>query len=1098
MKWNRKGFILLLLIPFYAFSEPGPYFRFIENKNQWPSGIDFSTRVPGGSLSVSAGRFTYSFLDYEKIETLHNRSHSFHETEASDLNPWIDGYSLSVDFVGSNSSAQVSPFGKQSAYYNFFTGKDSNHWASHARAFDGITYQSIYEGIDLKIYSQGRNLKYDFVVAPGYDPSRIAIKYSMANEIYADKGDLIITTPFGDLIEKKPLTYQIISGRKVIVASEFRLCDNVITFSFPNGYDACYELIIDPLLIFSTYSGSEADNWGSTATPGEKGKLYSAGVTNHFVGNKFSGTFPATAGAFQTTYGGVYDVAILKYDSIGQNLLYASYLGGANNESVHSLLMNSKEELIVLGTTSSANFPTTNGAFDESYNGGTPVYERNVEIPIDYNAGSDIFIARISKEGDALLASTYLGGSLNDGLNYSNGPLVVNYGDEMRGDIAADVDGNIYVSTVTSSSDFPAINSFNTTYKGGNSDALILKINPSLTSIAWAGFLGGSKEDAAYTIKFDKENNLVVGGGTISADFPMTSGVYQATHAGDVDGWIAKITSDGSSLLASTYTGTASFNQVYFLDVNQSGDIYVYGQTAGTFPVTNGVYHNSNSGQFVQKFNASLDRLIFSTVFGSGSGLPDISPTAFLVNDCNNIFMTGWGGLVNWGTGHWNTNTIGMPVSDDAFQKNTKGSDFYFIVLTDDARQFLYGTYMGGNLSATHVDGGTSRFDKKGVVYHAVCAGCAGTTSANKPASDFPATENAWSKKNGSLNCNNAAFKFDLSSLKARIQTNSVALNMPGLGFVCLPDSIVFQNRSTGGKIYQWDFGDNTNAILTDTAAITHRYKETGKYTVKLKAFDSGTCIGKDSTYAVVNVYNPLGKIGPGGSFCFGSSFQLSASGGVSYEWTGLKSDFKSAEASPVVAPATDTDYRITVTDFQGCVLRDTVNVIAIPGIDLQFEWSQLFSCNSRPVLTVNNLTNEAEETFWDFGDGTSSDFRNDKHIYQRDSLYSVRLVGKKEYCVYDKKVDVPVYTFFAPNVITPDQSPGENDTFKVLFGNHAPADLNTTVLFTVFDRWGKKVYESKDYRNDWNGNNLTAGVYFYEASIENDALCKGWVQIIR
>lgn len=136
--------------------------------------------------------------------------------------------------------------------------------------------------------------------------------------------------------------------------------------------------------------------------------------------------------------------------------------------------------------------------------------------------------------------------------------------------------------------------------------------------------------------------------------------------------------------------------------------------------------------------------------------------------------MSGWGGAINASRGFWISGTSGMPVTPDAYQKTTAGSDFYFIVLTNDASEMLYATFLGGNQSPVHVDGGTSRFDKGGIVYHSVCGGCGGGFD------DFPTTPNAWSRLNQSINCNNAAFKFDLSSLKARIQTNNITFDMPG------------------------------------------------------------------------------------------------------------------------------------------------------------------------------------------------------------------------------------------------------------------------------------------------------------------------------
>ncbi len=285
-------------------------------------------------------------------------------------------------------------------------------------------------------------------------------------------------------------------------------------------------------------------------------------------------------------------------------------------------------------------------------------------------------------------------------------------------------ENNIYISTVTASSNFPAVDGLDLTYNGGPTDALLLKFNPALSEILWSTFLGGAGADASHTLKFNEAGDVLIAGGTTSADFPVTGSAYQQQIGGDADGWIARISAAGDVIYDATFTGTSSFDQIYFLDLNEDDEVYVYGQTSGDFPITPGVYNNPNSGQFIQKFDASLTTLIFSTVFGSGRGIPDISPTAFIVNECNNLYMAGWGGAINARSGFWQSNTVGMPITGDAYQKTTSGSDFYFMVLTDDGSQFLYGTYLGGTQSRTHVDGGTSRFDKSGIVYHAVCSGC--------------------------------------------------------------------------------------------------------------------------------------------------------------------------------------------------------------------------------------------------------------------------------------------------------------------------------------------------------------------------------------
>lgn len=1099
MRFLPAFFCVSFSLFFVNVSHAGPGLQFVENKNQWDSSVDYGAKVPGGHMFVNASGFQYYFIDQEALQARHDQTHR-EISEATGEREWegsVAAHYVMMEWTGVNPSTP-QPFGKKKAYYNYFIGNDPSHHAARAQSYGGILYRCLYDDIDLKIYSSGRNLKYDFVVAPGADPMQIEGTYAGADNLTLDSnGNLYIRTSLGDLIEKRPYAYQIIGDRVVEVVCDYVLRNNRISFVFPYGYDDCETLIIDPLLIFSTYSGSTADNWGSTATPGEHGMLFSSGVTNHL---NAGGTFPATPGAFQVEYGGLYDVAILKYDSLGQNLLYASYLGGSDNESPHSLVMDeTTNDLLVLGTTSSDDFPHTRWAIDTTFQGGVAANE----TVIDYNNGSDIFIARISGSGDSLIAATYIGGTANDGLNVTHAGLTRNYGDELRGDIITDGEGNVYVSSVTASADLQLVNSFATAYNGGVSDALLLKLSPDLSKMIWGAFIGGSGTDAAYTLKFDKNGNILLAGGTTSTDFSGTSGSYQPAMAGDVDGWIARIASDGSSLLNATYTGTSTYDQIYFLDLNESGEIYVYGQTSGgDFPVTPGVYYNPNSGQFVQKFSGDLSTLIFSTVFGSGRGIPDISPTAFLVNECNNLYMTGWGGLVNSLTNHWQSNTVGMPLTADAYQSTTSGSDFYFMVLTDDATQFLYGTYLGGTFSRTHVDGGTSRFDKGGIVYHAVCSGCAAYNATENSTSDFPTTPDAWSRVNRSGNCNNAAFKFDLASLRARLQTNSVQLDMPGLKAVCIPDSIVFQNRCIGGELFSWDLGDGTKIVKPDTTMLVHQYQQPGRYLVKLAAIDPGTCKVTDSTATYIDVYIRAGRVQDNDELCEGSSYTLDASGGNLYHWISDDGTFQSSQQRPQVSPDTTTRYYVTVTEANGCVLRDSVDLRVVPGIEPEFEVSQAADCFERPVLLVRNTTGSASDAamIFDFGDGTTSDFGEAAHRYEKDDLYEVRLTGVREFCTYESVVPIPVFSVKVPNVITPGSTPGYNDKFTIQFGEQegvTPADYGVKVSLVVYNRWGTKVYESGDYHYDWSGEGLPMGVYYYEVTIGQQAVCKSWLEIM-
>lgn len=1025
---------LFVLISFYVVGQDVQGLRFVQNKGQWDNTSDFQAQVPGGRVGVSANGFSVELLDMEALEHRHLAGHeSIDEATGQASADAVRGHYFKINLLGSNPNVRPVAEHQLDGHYNYFLGNDKRRWASHARAYATIVYKHVYPGIDFRVSSIGSNLKYDFIVSPGADPSQIKIEYEGVIGIEKLNDELSIGTSIGMLTEQKPYSYQIKARNREAVSSEYQVRDNVVTFSFPSDYDSCRELVIDPLLIFSTYSGSTADNWGSTATPGEHGALYSAGVTNQQNG----GAFPATVGAFQPFNHGSYDMAIIKYDSAGTKFLYATHLGGVNNDSPESLVVDKATgDLIVLGISSSPDFPTSANAYDNSFNGGTPIFNRVINTTDAW----DIVLTRLSSDGGTLIGSTFLGGSGNDGLNLpkqSGGVLVANYGDEMRGDVITDGDGNVYLSSVTGSADFPIVNGFDDTYNGGTTDGLVVKLTPDLSSIVWSTYVGGAGLDAAYSIKFDANNNIVLAGGTTSADFPTTAGAYQPAFKGIVDGWIARIASDGSTMMQATLTGTISFDQVYFIDLNASGEIFCYGQTAGHMPVTPGVYRNANGGQFLQKFSADLSTLSFSTVFGSGSTtglvMPNISPTAFLVNDCNNIYMAGWGGFVNSNsnTGFWPSSTHGMPVTSDAYQKTTTGSDFYFMVLNGDASTLVYATYLGGNSSKTHVDGGTSRFDKYGIVYHAVCSGCVFGNEAGGSTSDFPTTPNAHSRLNRSANCNNAAFKFDLNSLWADFNTNNTALTMPGFNNVCYPDSIVFENLSTGGKTITWDFDDGTVVVQDDADPrfVIHQYQNAGQYQVKLKIADLSTCSQTDSITKTIYYFKPNITVGPDTKVCEGGSVTLEASGGTSYLWTTVDGAVVSQQKSPVVSPTTFTSYFVTVKDSNGCARKDTVNVDVTLNVHA---FLQSYDLNNKTpgynnvcypnAIQFRNLSVNGEEYIWDFGDGSLPLAKSDStpvvHTYQNQGVYQVKLKALNPNTCNLEDVAVKVINYYKDQIV--------------------------------------------------------------------------------
>ncbi|ELR73206.1 PKD repeat protein [Fulvivirga imtechensis AK7] len=1052
----------------------------------------FAADIPGGNVYVRDNGFMYIFYDtkalHEKHEGYTDQKDYLPSGHRSEHNPSTENlrqHLFTAEFIGADFS-RVTPLEQEATSYNYFHGNDPSRWVSGAKAFNKLLHADIYPEIDMITYSKGYSMKYDLVVREGGDPDQVNIKYEGLEDIYLSEGSLFLTTSVNEVQEYQPYAYQWVDGQKKQVVCEYVLQNNILSYSFPLGYNPCLELVIDPILIFSTYSGSPADNWGNTATYGENGKLYAGGITNHYRGGAFLGEFPATPGAFQTSWGGLWDVAILKYDSSGSELEYATYLGGSGSETPHSMIINSKNELIIFGTTSSADFPITTDAYSDTFSGGTSVTPIG---GVPFEDGTDIFIAKLNQSGTKLLSSTFVGGSDNDGINPSESILTKNYGDQQKGEVYIDDVDDIYFVGSTSSNDIfsGSTVSFENQYQGGMTDAMVVKMSGDLTSMIWGGYLGGARSDAGFSLRVTEDKHVIAVGGTESADFPTVAGGIQSVYQGGIDGWICKIAATGDLITNSTFLGTSEYDQAYFVDLNSAGEVYVLGQTKGVYPVIGSVFNNPKSGHFIHKLTSDLSATIFSTVFGEPNiQRPNIALTAFLVNDCNNLYVSGWGSTSGsfLGNNYVALDAADMPTTTDALRQTSNGSDFYLMVLDANATSLLYATYFGGDGSIVHVDGGTSRFDKRGIVYHSVCASCFENTST------FPTTEGAWSQVNGaSGGCNNAAFKFDLATLKARLQTNSVAFDQPGLSTICMPDDIVFQNFSIGGEVFEWNFGDGTATTRTDTTYIVHNYKAPGQYKVTLRAIDPNTCTSEDLTSTIVEVVKPNVTVSDDSQLCEGDSFRLEASGGVTYHWVSSDSTVISDERTPEVSPIDTTQYFVTITGAKGCIARDTVTLEVIPKVEVEFDAKKLYDCFSRPPVKLINKSEEGENFRWLLGDGNTSD--DDEMIYEygQDGAYTLTLLGTREFCVFEKRIDLNLVTIKVPNVLTPDGG-GHNDVFEIVAGSRV--DLK------IFNRWGKLVFEDNDYQNTWSGEGDAAGIYYYEADIEGEVLCKGWVHLIK
>jgi gliding motility-associated-like protein len=952
--------------------------KFTENKKQWDSKILYRAQLDGGSLFLLKNALVYNFYDKETLRASHISKSTPKMSNKIQSENIIKSHAFKTVFLNSELNPQIDAVNPTSDFCNFFIGNDKNKWAGNVKNYKELNYKNIYKGIDMQIVGLQNAIKYNYYVSSIGNPEQIQLLYEGVTSIVLEKGALKIKTSINEITEQRPFAYQWVGGKRIEIPCEFTLVNNTVGFHFPKGYTKGVELVIDPVLIFASSSGSTADNFGMTATYDLDGNLYSGGTA-------FNQGFPTTVGAYDVTYSGAVqsgrtDVVVTKYNALGNALVYSTYLGGATStEIVSSLVVNAQNELMLLGVTGSSDFPTTAGAYDVSFAGGTNLSLLNNGT--EYSNGTDIYISKFSADGTALLASSFIGGDLNDGVNSSNS-LIYNYGDYYRGEIQIDAFGNCYVASCTYSTNFPVTSAVYQNANGGGMDGVVFKMNSNLTSLLWSTYIGGTNDDGCYAIAIDDSLNVYTTGGTSSTNFPITSGAFNTTYSGGItDGYVSIIKNDGTVLLNSTFIGTSQYDQSFFIQLDKDNDVYIVGQTLGNMPISGGVYSNANSKQFIWKMNNALSNTIFTTVFGNGDGNINISPSAFLVDYCENIYVSGWGGHILNGTP-----TNNMPLTGNAIQPTTDGFNFYLIVLSTDATSLLYATYFGGAQSWEHVDGGTSRFDKKGIIYQSVCAGC----GAND---DFPVTPGAWPNTgtdvNYSSNCNNGTFKFDF---QIPIVSANFTVNYAN---GCAPVTITFENQSSPGSTYLWDFGDgDTSSVLNPTIT----YNTPGTYLVMLYVDDPSTCNLVDTAYQYITVHpsmnadfdftssscssnvafsdssfsnpvswlwyfddgdssilqNPVHSYDTAGSYdvqliatnsngckdtavvqvnfngaspisvnvnsstCAGNNVQLLATGGLSYVWTPAESLSNPSIANPVANPDTTTTYTVSIQTLNG------------------------------------------------------------------------------------------------------------------------------------------------------------------------------------
>jgi len=1060
---------------------------FVQNQGQWKAPFLYRAEVNGAALFVEQNGWTWAKLE----ESASDRMHDFAELSREDQRALqFNGHAWRMRFVGGSAESRPKGIDRAAHDIHFFLGNDKRAWQSHVGAFRELVRTGVWPGIDVVLKTVGNNVKYDVLVAPGANAALVALGYDgLENMMVGENGDLVMRTSVGDVTELAPVAFY---GDKLggSIPCRFDLQGSTVRFIFPDGYNTDRPVVIDPELVAGTYSGATgASNYGHCAAFDNSGNIYTAG-------RNFGPTYPTTVGAFQTTMGGGgTDISLSKYNPDGSELIWAAYLGGSGGENPHSLVTNSLGELIVLGSSASSNFPVTDGAFDATVN------------------DDDITITHISADGSSLIGSTYLGGSGSDGLNN----MFANYGETYRGEVFTDALGNIIIASFSNSADFPVTAGAFQPAIGGDQDGVIVKMDPTCAQLLASTFIGGTSNDNVLGVRLAANGDIFVTGSTESSDLPMPTGGFMDTYqGGDRDGFVLRYTSDLTAVVAGTFFGTTSSDRPYFIDLDSGDNVWIFGQSEGAIPIFPvGTYGAVGGEIFLAKLTGDLtDAPITTTIQGS------VTPVAFLVDVCDKVYISGYGV------------SGAVPTTSDALYTN---GGFYLAVFEVGISDILFGTFYGGS----HVDGGTSRFDKNGFVYQGVCSG--GQSMQAAPWAYATSNQTGWDI---------SVFKIDFEA--SGVQANITASTING----CVP--AVFDLAATGQAVeYTWDLGNGSPLQTGDS--ITATFNEVGSYLVMLIGTDPESCNLADTAYITLNVYDPnrlLASFLPTAqSTCDGYFLELenTSSGATQYTW-----DFGDGASSSALEPAHEYAAPGSYTVF--LEIRNTVCAdTASSRMPVSFILPQLPFDPPTPVAICpeSNAVLDAGQGFDSYAWSTGS----------QASSIQVDEVGMYEVSVTDgfceamdsiEVVEAPVHPL-APDVFTcaglsvavttgfpvtsilwsngaetPSISVAQNGTYSFTgtdaFGCDVEGDVRVINLpserggsfipniFTpngdnkndqfevvalglqefrmeVYDRWGLKMYETSDQGRGWNGglDNARAavvpdGTYYY--IIEFKDLC--------
>jgi hypothetical protein len=549
------------------------------------------------------------------------------------------GFRMDVAFADADQRAVVTSYGRRASTMNFLIGSSPEQ--TQVPEFDHVVYRDVWPGIDAVVTVAGADVRYAFIVHPGGDPARIALRTTGAEALALDaRGDFVSSTRNGGIRESAPVAFQSDAQGMAMVDASFALEGDVRRMRV-GAYDRSRTLVIDPWV---TYFGGNTDDKANAVTTDQRGRIIVTGEMQSY-------DFPTTPGSFQDTLRGAIEAWFAKFDYAGTRL-YASCIGGTGNDYGNAVAIGANGEIVITGTTASTNFPVSTGAFQ----GTKKAYEDMFLAKFD-SAGARVWITFLGGKGDdrglsvAVDSSRNIvigGHTLSDDLGttttafqrkwggWDDGFITkftaagrriwTTYYGGTRGErflgVAIGEKDNIYLTGRTWSLDFPITANANQSALAGTTndeDAFIVKMDSSGRRI-YASYFGGDKIEIANGIAIDRNKNITIAGRTTSTNLPVTSGALQSTLATGTDAFAASFDSTGAPRW-STYYGGAATDEAFGVAADTTGSVIVVGLThSANLPMAGGPYTTQVGGQdmFILKFD-SLGTRTWSTYYG-GTG----------------------------------------------------------------------------------------------------------------------------------------------------------------------------------------------------------------------------------------------------------------------------------------------------------------------------------------------------------------------------------------------------------------------------------------------------------------------------------------------